>query len=252
MPSLIGQFGCMVQFPRRGICASQDYKTAGALLREQTPELPPHTNPEYEVNLSDEPLVTRGTQTLPHHSSGAWQIKVPLMLPCRSALCKEIDSRKARTGEIDCWAAADRLCGAPTGRGDDRLPHPDPRPKERRPTLPSIQHARIGQPDQVGNQPRGGAGAMAQAGLDPQPQLTKRAVILDNLEQRIVAEPLTAAGLEEDSPATGGLAFRLNLAGRIGDGDVANESCRTLLQGELAQLLQEQTIVRFVRGIGSE
>ena len=38
---------------------------------------------------------------------------------------------------------------------------------------------------------------MAQVGLDPQPQLAKRAVVLDDLEQRIVAKALLSRGAEK-------------------------------------------------------
>ena len=54
-------------------------------------------------------------------------------------------------------------------------------------------------------------------------------MVLDNLKQRIVAEAVVAARLEEDSPAAGCFALGLNLARRIGHGDVADELGGTLL-----------------------
>ena len=92
---------------------------------------------------------------------------------------------------------------------------------------------------------------MAQIGLHPQSQLAKRSVVLDDLEQWIVAEALGAAGFEEDSPVTAGLAFRADRAAGISDGDVADELRRAPLPRDPIQLLQEQAIVRLVRGVGA-
>ena len=91
--------------------------------------------------------------------------------------------------------------------------------------------ARFEQTGKLRNQLLGGPGTMAKTRLCDRPQLAERAMVLDDLEEWVVAETVCAARLEVDSTTAGGFALGHELAGRVGECHVADIAGRTLLQG---------------------
>ena len=94
------------------------------------------------------------------------------------------------------------------------------------------------------------AGAMAEARLDPGIELAERTMILDDLEERIVAEAARPAGGEENAAATRGMALGHDRARRIGQADVADELGPAPLPRQPGQLGQQFLVVPLVGGPG--
>src|SRR6478672_3024527 len=80
-------------------------------------------------------------------------------------------------------------------------------------------------------------------------EFAERAVVLDDFEERVVAESICAGRLKANPATADVVAVRAYRAGRIGDGYMAHVVGRALFQGSVAKFFEEAAIVRFVGGV---
>ncbi len=92
---------------------------------------------------------------------------------------------------------------------------------------------------------------MAEAGFYVRAKLSERAVIFDDLEQRVVSEAVIARFLEANSPMTIGFVVDEDVARGIGKRRVANIVGRASFQGNLTQLIEQVPVVCIVGRVGT-
>jgi hypothetical protein len=90
------------------------------------------------------------------------------------------------------------------------------------------------------------ASAVADCPFDGPAEFAKRAVVLDDFKQRVVAEATAARLLKPDATMTNVLAFRANCPGWIGDGDVADVLRCAAVERNVAKFMQQPAIVRAI------
>src|SRR3954451_25094844 len=69
---------------------------------------------------------------------------------------------------------------------------------------------------------------------------------LNDFEEWVVSESMVACWLEPDSAAARGFAAHPDVAGGVGQNDVAGVVGRPLFRGSIAELLEQPSIVTFV------
>ena len=92
---------------------------------------------------------------------------------------------------------------------------------------------------------------MAQNGFYGAAEFAECAMILGDLEERIVTEAAAATRSEQDAAATIVFRFGAHVAERIGQYRVANVMSRSLLQRNVGEFLKQLGVVRLVRRVRS-
>ena len=102
------------------------------------------------------------------------------------------------------------------------------------------------QPVEPGPEPGEGPRPVAELALDQRAQLAERLVIFGDQEQRVVAEPVRAAGLAGDPAAAGAGGFEADRAERVGQGQGADERRAAAVVGDVGEGVEELAVVRLV------
>ncbi len=108
--------------------------------------------------------------------------------------------------------------------------------------------ARVAKGNRCGNPLCNGPRTMAEGGLDHRGQLSERAVVFGDLEQRIVAESPVTGWFQANSTVAGTDALGSNAAHGIGQHQMANIMGRAALERSATKLIEQLGVVRRVRG----